>query len=168
MAIAQVLNVLLGSSYMNDESRDRLWEASWETYYESYYFELALNRVIGKWKIIDIVTKIIVALTATGSAVAGWSLWNVPGFKEIWVFIAGIAAILSIVHAVIQVQSILSSNAEFRASFSNIRLSLETFRQQLKIHADYNVAEKNTEYQVLRQKYDDLAAKYSDDLLQKN
>lgn len=150
---------------MSDESRDQLWNSSWDTYYDSYYYELALSHVVGRLKIFDLVTKIVVALTATGSAVAGWSLWNVAGFKEIWVFIAGTAAVLSIVHAVIQVQSILTANAELRSSFSSMRLSLESFRQQLTIIPDFDVTEKNTEYQALRQKYEELVAKYDSSLL---
>lgn len=150
---------------MNDKSRNQLWNSSWDTYYESYYYELAISHVVSRWKIFDLVTKIVVALTATGSAIAGWSLWNVAGFKEIWIFIAGAAAILSILHAVIQVQSILATNAELRTSFSSMRLSLESFRQQLGIIPDFDVTEKNTEYQALRQKYEELATKYDGDLL---
>ena len=59
----------------------------------------------------------------------------------------------------------ISSNTELRSSFSNTRLLLESFRQQLAIESDFDVNIKNIEYQELRQKYVELAAKYESDML---
>lgn len=131
---------------MSSGNRDELWKSSWETYYDSYYFDIVLGRVISRWKIFDLLTKIIVALTATSSAVAGWSLWSQGTYKEAWAILAGVAAVLSIVHAVSQVQSTLEPLSDVRSSFRYTRVLLETFRQELGIFPDYDIKEKHGEY----------------------
>jgi len=144
---------------------DKLWESSWETYYDSFYYEIVLGKVISRWKLFDLATKILVAITATGSTVAGWSLWSDPDFKNIWITVAAIASLLSIIHAVVQVQSILEKLSEFRVKFSNLRVSIETFRQDLTIYPQFNVDEKYVEYKKFREKFKEFVSNYSEDIL---
>jgi uncharacterized membrane protein len=150
---------------MTNGNRDQLWNASWETYYDAYFYEIALSKVVDRWKLFDVITKIIVAITATGSAVAGWSLWSQGTSKEVWAFIAGTAAVLSIIHAVVQAQSILETNADLRASFSANRVSLESFRQQLAIFPDFAVKKMIIDYKSHRNIYEGLVSKFSGDIL---
>lgn len=150
---------------MSIGNRDELWKSSWETYYCSYFYEIYIGKAVFRWKLFDLITKIIVAITATGSAVAGWSLWADDSYREIWVFLAGTAALLSIVHAVTQVQSILESLSELRTSFSGLRVVLESFRQQLSIFPAFDVTEKNIEFLKKREKYELLIEKFDGDIL---
>jgi hypothetical protein len=150
---------------MSPGNRDELWNSSWETYYSSYFYEIYISKAVSRWKLFDLLTKIIVAITATGSAVAGWSLWAEGGYKDIWAILAGTAALLSIIHAVTQVQSILETLTELRSSFSSLRVALESYRQQLSIFPEFDVTEKNNEFLKNREKYEQLIAKFSGDIL---
>jgi len=88
---------------MATDARDELWTATFDTYYDAYYEELLAAALVRRWQRVDAFTKVLVALTASGSAVAGWTLWSQPGFKTSWTFIAGIAALLSILHSTLNV-----------------------------------------------------------------
>lgn len=65
------------------DPRDKLWEATYKTYFESFNMEIAAQNLIDRWQIVDELTKVLVALTASGSAVAGWTMWNNPNLKII-------------------------------------------------------------------------------------
>jgi hypothetical protein len=71
--------------------RDRLWEAVFETYYDAYYEEILSGDLIDRWQSFDEFAKIVIALTASGSAVSGWALWTQPGFRAVWAVLAGLA-----------------------------------------------------------------------------
>ena len=82
-------------------NRDELWNATWETFYDASYYEVLFGKLSQNWQIFDFITRLLIALTASGSAVAGWALWNESNYKEYWVITAAIASILSIVHALL-------------------------------------------------------------------
>jgi len=43
------------------------------------------------WSRFDTVSTVLVAITASGSTIAGWALWNEPAGKFTWGIISGIA-----------------------------------------------------------------------------
>jgi hypothetical protein len=53
---------------MDFDPRDELWNAAFNTYYDAYYEEIAADKMISRWQILDELTKVLVALTASGSA----------------------------------------------------------------------------------------------------
>ncbi len=68
------------------DARDIIWDKVFEVFYDSYYYEMLSNKLISKWLAIDEITKVLVAITTSGSAIAGWALWNKEGFQYIWIF----------------------------------------------------------------------------------
>jgi hypothetical protein len=133
---------------------DRFWEPAFETFYESYYQELASEALSTRWQIIDTFTSVIVALTATTSAVAGWALWSTDGGKMTWAVIAGAASVISIVHSVLAVPGRIKDQEELRRSFQDIRLSIDTFRRNLEIDLN-SMDEARDQYERLQAGYQD-------------
>ena len=54
------------------------WRPSYDTYYDAYYQEMAYIAVSDDLQGVEMITKALVAVTATGSAIAGLSLWSDP------------------------------------------------------------------------------------------
>ncbi len=130
---------------------DLYWKPSFRTYYEAYFQELASQGLVSRWQKIDITTAFLVAVTASSSAIAGWSLWNTPGWKLAWVTIAGTATLASIGHGVVRVPSRVKEQEDLRRAFCQLRVEIETFLQQLPI--GINGDEAKSKHEALRQKF---------------
>ncbi|MDA2912986.1 hypothetical protein MYX77_03325 [Acidobacteriia bacterium AH_259_A11_L15] len=135
---------------MSLATTELFWRPTFQTLYEAYYQELASEALMRRWQRIDISTSFLVAATASGSAITGWSLWSNPKWQFLWAFIAGLAAVASILHRTMAVPDRLKEQEELRRAFSELRVDLETFRQQLLIGIEPNDA--NTRYDKLRRR----------------
>ena len=82
----------------NDDYVAKYMELSWHPFYISYFQELASQLLSKKWEKIEIGISLIVAITASGSAISGLAFWNKPGFKAIWSVIAIFSMLASIVY----------------------------------------------------------------------
>ena len=121
-------NTIAKGETMAADPRDALWDATFRAYYDVYYSEILANKLIARWQIADDFTKVLVALTASASAVAGWALWQQPEFKTIWTVLAGLSAVLALTHAVLAVPRRLKDWVETRSHFLSLRIDLETLR----------------------------------------
>lgn len=140
---------------MTHDPRDELWNSVFETYYDSYFQEIVADNLINRWLKFDDITKVLVAVTASGSAVAGWAAWNRPEYQGVWGAIAGLAALISIVHAALGVPNRLKDHGETKRLFSALRIDLTTFRHRMRIDPKFSLDEFSAEYFEFRQRFKD-------------
>ncbi len=145
--------------------RDELLKASWETFYDASYYQILFEEVSKRWQTFDFITRLLVAVTASGSTIAGWALWNDDGFKCIWLFTAGFASLISIVHATLNTPEKVKNYSKLADGISTVCHEYETFRQELKIYPDFNVDEKYNNHKALRLKYTKALEAFSPDFL---
>jgi len=138
------------------------WRNWFGTLYETYYCELACEALVSRWERIDLVTGFLVAITASGSTIAGWALWTSPGGKLVWASVASIAALASIARSVLGVAGRVKDQEEVRRLFSELRVELETFREHLAVAAD--PAQVLTEYDKLRAKFSQCMGRWRKDI----
>jgi hypothetical protein len=133
---------------------EELWRASFETYYDSLFEEVTADALITRWASVDEVTKLLVMVTASGSAVSGWALWNQPGYRMLWVVLSGVAALLSIVHTALGVPGRIKTHAEDKRRFASLRTDLETFRYRIRVQQDQlDVGQFTREFLEYRKRY---------------
>ena len=149
-------------------NRDSLWDSAFSTYYHSYYQELTAAALLQRWERVDEVAKILVALTASGSAVAGFTLWQTEEFKVLWSTIAGLVAVVSIIHSVMNVSNRLSSLGDVKRIFATLRIELETFRHEMSIQPDFPVDTFNARFFEFRQRYQKAFILVKNDTLRTN
>ncbi len=139
----------------NPYSRDRLqlWNAVWNTYYEAYYQEMLIDWYIIFYQRSDAWTKALVTLTASGSAISGWAFWTQPYAKPVWLTLAGLAAVLSIVNTVLGIPERLKGYEENKRFFTGLRTDIETLRDRMKIDKNFPVAAFTQEHVDLRKRY---------------
>lgn len=143
-------------------SRDVLWKAAYETFYYVYYDELLVETLIARWLAIDQIAKLAMALTATGSVVAGWSLWSNPALKVAWAILAGFGAVCAIVHTSWGITFRLRDFEQCKSKLLCLRIDLETFRVRLAINRNFSVAEMEQEFIRLRERLSNDCFKMSD------
>jgi hypothetical protein len=146
-------------------SLQSLWRASFDTYFDAFFEELLAAAMIGRWSKLDDLTKVIVALTASGSAVTGWAVWTHPGAKVIWGICSGAAALLSVVHSSLGISTRIKSHAEDQRRFSSLRTDLETFRYKMQFQETLHMAEIEKEFFSFRQRYSENLQVLTNDTL---
>lgn len=140
---------------MNIDPRDQLWETVFKTLYDTHYQELFADDLVTRWRNIDELTKVIVAFTTTGSVVVGWALWETQVGQFVWASIAGVAAILAIIHATLGVPTKLKDWGEVKQNFTALRIDLETFRYQMEIDSNFQLDEFKQKFNNYRSSYRD-------------
>lgn len=145
--------------------RDELWNAVWDGFYDAFYNEILFGEILKNWQKFDFITRLVIAFTASGSAIAGWTLWNDDDYKILWVFIAGAASILSIIHTTLNTPDRVKNYAALANNISDIRLEYETFQHELKIYREFDVDESFIKHKELRAKYKQILQSYSPDFL---
>jgi hypothetical protein len=108
-----------------------LLKKSWEVLYQAHYYELTAEYVVARWEKIDLGVVFLVTTTASGSAIAGWSLWSDPHWRVVWLGIAGLASVASIAHGAVAVPRRIREQEKIRRTFSWLRVNLETLRRNL-------------------------------------
>ena len=146
-------------------SRDELWKASWDTFYDAYYYQILFSELSKKWQKFDFITRLLVALTAPTSAVAGWALWNDDEFKVYWVVFAGLSSLVSILHSTSNTGEKLKQYAKLSNDISNVRIKFEALRHELSIFPDFDVEDNFDKYQNLRDMYHQAIAAHTPDFM---
>ncbi len=144
------------------ETVDDYWGPSYDTYYDAYYQEMAYISVSDDLQGVDMTVKALVAVTATGSAIAGLSLWNDPAWKPVWIALAATAAMASIIVGAIDVSTRLKDYEGFFKLFSALRIDTDTFRKDLLIGMTPQDAQ--TRFADLRHRLSDTMAKTKPDV----
>lgn len=135
------------------DPRDVLWNAVYDTHYECQYEELLGEHFAKLWTRVDTVTGVVTALVASGSAIAGWALWEDEDFKLVWVTIAGTAAVLSLIHTKLDVAPKISNLTEVGAMFSSVKQELEILRHRMLMEPMFAYEGMDAEYVRLRKRY---------------
>lgn len=139
---------------MSIDPRDILWHDSFITYYDSYFEELLSDRLIENWMRWDFYISTAVALTASGSALAGLTLWEKPEYKALWGIISVTVAVVGLIHNRLNVGELIKGHTKSYKDFESVRSQLEDFRRQLNLDPQFDPSAKNDEFIKLKKQYE--------------
>jgi hypothetical protein len=154
-----------GDDNFDDESFGELWKAVFDTYYDAFYNEMLADKLINRWQIVDDASRILVAVTASGSALSGFALWNQPGYKLVWSALAGCSAILGILHSSLGVAHRLKDWGDLKRSFASLRIDLETLQYRMKFDFKATNREFKREFIKYRRQYSLVFQRLKNDIL---
>lgn len=147
------------------DPRDEIWSASFNILYDSLYQEIVADRLVKKWQQIDALTRVLVALTASSSAVAGWALWTKPEVKPLWIVVSGFAAVLSIIHATLGVPDRIKQFTEDEGRFLSLRTQVEALRYKMRINAQFDVESFTSDLLKYLERFAEYGKQVRNDLL---
>jgi hypothetical protein len=156
------------ASAAHADSTQSLWNASFDTYFDCMFEEWLAAAMIGRLSAIDDITKVLVAATASGSAIAGWAVWEHPGSKIIWAICSGVAALLSVVHSSLGISTRIKSHAEDQRRFSSLRADLETFRYRMQFEQTLDLAQLEKDFFAFRQRFSENIQALANDSFRTN
>lgn len=119
--------------------------------------------MVDRIKAIDDVTKVLVAVTASGSAVAGWNLWSKGGFDVGWAILAGTGALLSIIHGSLGIPARLKDWLEMKGDFLGLRVAMDSFRSSMENHPDFDVVKYEEMLEGFRAKFGECEGRIPSD-----
>jgi hypothetical protein len=130
---------------MGNDPRDEIWGINWKQYYEAFYQEVFAEKIGLTWQRVDEISKVIIALTVSGSAISGWALWNDPQYKMIWTILAGIGALLSITNKSFDISKRVVNWTNTKNGFFKLRIKHEMLMNKMKINTEFNIEEMELE-----------------------
>lgn len=137
-------------------------QAVWETYYDSYFQELVCDMLSRRWEAIDGMSAVLIAMSTSGSAVAGWALWTSPAGRPVWALIAGTSSIVAITHGSLRVAERVKRWEQLRRTFATLRVQLDTVRLNINIIA--TIESEKEHFDDLRKEYERLISDAPNDL----
>ena len=135
------------------DERDIIWEKIFEIYYDAFYYELLSEKIIHKWILVDNITRLLVALTASGSAISGWKLWNQDGWQYLWLALASLSAVLSIIHATLNVTQKIKDWTDTKRNFASLRNNLELIRAEMSMDRNFDIDEFKKSHKINKDLY---------------
>ena len=121
-----------------DDKRKAIENDVYFTWFNSKYQESVCSAVFHKWQTTDTFVQIGIALTASGSAVAGWSYWEIPEMKIIWGIISVSISIAAICHKAVGVTNKIKIWSESSKVYSMIKNQLEVLKFDINTSYDEN------------------------------
>ena len=128
---------------------------SWKLYYRCEYQMAKLDMLGERWMHFDVPIRWLVAITATGSVVAGFAFWETSPGRIVWGSIAVLAAVGSITHGVLDTPGRIKSLQNELNTFSSLALDAEDLYSRLNASTDINLGEAEEEFQALRKRYNE-------------
>jgi|GEM_PF-734335 hypothetical protein len=151
-------------SQISDDEWNLLWTETHNTLYETYYEEFQLEALLERWERLSTVSRFVLTITAPGSAIAGWALWNMAGFKYIWVVIAGLGAICVALEATLHMNERIKEQTILLTEFRSLRTDIKTFEAQMNIKALPEVKNYKDAFLVIRERFSKASSKLRNDL----
>lgn len=123
---------------MQEAERLEFWRAIWRIYYQAYYHEILSEAVQARLMLATRIADLLTAVTASGSAVAAWAVWQSNAMSVVWVALSSTAALLSVVFQALGVRDLSKRYTESRLVAQTLRLRVAGFRNKLRITNDWD------------------------------
>jgi len=141
---------------------DLYWDSTYRILYDTWMQELISEELANFWGRFNAISSILIAATATGSAIAGWTLFNTTAGKVIWGVLSGVAALFSLLDSTLGVPARVKEQSDTRTMFLELRLKLEHFCSSL---PRIDVTKAEQEYDSLSKQHEDARMKAKGDVI---
>ena len=145
--------------------RDKLWAEVYAKWYRCYFNEIVANRMVNRWQSFSDPAKVLTAITASGSVIAGWTLWSQDGYKVLWILLAGIGALLSVINTALAIPERIKDWATTKTEMARLRTDGELLMLKMKLHPDFDVPEMEKAFETLTRRFSDAVDRLPHDFL---
>jgi hypothetical protein len=153
-------------SESDKETWNQLWTNLHQSHYSAFFDELYAESNVRSWRAFDTISRLLQLLSASGSAIAGWALWKQEGYRDLWFFLAGAAAIIALIHSVLNVTEKVKEDTLVFSEFKKLRLELERLKSKMQMKISDSLSDYKKEYFAILERFGTASAlKRPDSLL---
>lgn len=135
------------------DPRDAIWNETHQLLYNAHYAEEIEKALLARWVWIDSATKIAVAISSAGSALAGLVFWNNADYTFLWPLFTSGSALLAIISRQLNVVDKVKHHAASASELASLNLDIGTMIVRMKINAQFSVADFEKKLLALRERY---------------
>lgn len=146
-------------------ARNDLWFALYNKWYECYFNEDLARRMVKKWQLFNDPAKVLMAITTSGSVIAGWTLWNEPVYKTFWIILAGLGALASVFTTTLTISDRIQDWTKSKSEFSGIRIDAEILKLKMKLDPEFDVQQAQDALNNIALRHNDAVSRIPNDLL---
>ena len=147
-----------------ETNRDKLWEHAYSHEYNCAYAVECAKYMLKWWMKWSLIARLLTAFFTSTSAIAGWALWQSETGKTYWMFLAGIAAVVSIVDGVLGSQEKVKRYTELNAGFVRLTQNMRAILDDIAMNAEFAIDKMHERYESARTRYAELIETYPVDL----
>lgn len=130
---------------MDIDPRDAVWAETHDLLYNARYTAGIEQALLARWTWLDSITKIAVAISSGGGALAGLVFWKNSDYTFLWpVFTSG-SALLAIVSRQLSVAEKINRHATAATSLTLLAVNIEKYAPTYKKSSTYQSTLRNAE-----------------------
>jgi hypothetical protein len=150
---------------MDIDPRDAVWDETHDLLYNTRYTAGIEQALLARWTWLDSITKIAVAISSGGGALAGLVFWKNSDYTFLWPVFTSASALLAIVSRQLSVAEKINRHATAATSLTLLAVNIESLIVRMKVNAVFSITEFEKKLLGLRDKYGSEYSKLQHDLL---
>ncbi|NVM76026.1 hypothetical protein FHW83_001813 [Duganella sp. SG902] len=150
---------------MTIDPRDVIWDEAQALLYHVSYAETLITALLVRWVWLDTITKILVAISSGGAALAGLVFWKSSDYTFLWPMFTSASTLLAIVSSQLDVAEKLKRHSTSTVELRNLSMEIGSLIVRMKINDSFAIAEFEAQLLDLRRKYGLETGKFLHDLL---
>jgi hypothetical protein len=147
------------------DPRDAIWNEANDLLYRATYAEALKTALLARWIWLDSISKVAVAISSGGAALAGLVFWKNSDYTFLWPMFTSASALLAILSRQLDVAEKLKAHATSTVSLAMLAVDIGSLIVRMKINSGFPVAEFEKKVLGFRGRYGMEVSKFPFDLL---
>ena len=150
---------------METDPRDAIWDEAHDLLYNIRYTAGIERALLARWTWLDSITKIAVAVSSGGGALAGLVFWKNSDYTFLWPVFTSASALLAIVSRQLSVAEKVNNHATAATGLTLLAVNVESLVVRMKVNPSFSISEFEKKLLGARDKYGSEYSKLQHDLL---
>ena len=147
------------------DPRDAIWNETYDLQYNAGFTEEIEKALLVRWVWFDSITRIAVAISSAGAALAGLVFWKNADYTYLWPLFTSASTLLAIISQQLHVVDKVKRHTAAATEMGSIAFDSGTLIVRMKVNPQFPIADFEKKLLVLRGRYSLEMKRVQHDLL---